>query len=328
MRLQSLPTLFLFLTVSSLAVFPPVLQPQSSCRAGDEPADSPACSIAANNSAPHGDLPSMTSNATPASPGSGKAASASQLQASIKSLAELRERYRAAGNRTAEAHAIGAIASSYNAMHQDQKAIETYQSALGIWRELGNKTGEGTTLAHIGDVYREWGFPEQAIRFYRDALKAYPSTSDRPLIASVRNNLGLAYFSVHDKKNCLTNLEQALADYRARHDLHGEAVTLVNLGSTYGFLANDPHKAVNYFQEALTKLEVLNDRSTEAGALELLGGVWIKLQKPDIAANTFKRSLFLFSRLGNAQGEASVRKQLRIMGESPDQASIPDRYSQ
>ena len=61
---------------------------------------------------------------------------------------------------------------AYNALHQQQRAVETFQSALDIWRELGDKNGEGTTLAHIGDVYREWGFPDQAIRFYRDALKS------------------------------------------------------------------------------------------------------------------------------------------------------------
>ena len=52
-----------------------------------------------------------------------------------------------------------------------------------------------------------------------------------------------------------------------------------------------------------------------------MGGIWIKLQKPDLAADSFNRSLFLYSRLGNAQGEASVRRQLRIMGESEDRAS-------
>ena len=91
--------------------------------------------------------------------------------------------------------------------------------------------------------------------------------------------------------------------YRARQDRQGEALTLTNLGSTYGFLINDPHKALDYFQEALTELELVNDRSTEADALELMGNIWLKLQKPDMAADTFHRSLFLYSRLGMRMGK-------------------------
>jgi tetratricopeptide (TPR) repeat protein len=113
----------------------------------------------------------------------------------------------------------------------------------------------------------------------------------------------------------LEYLDQALADYRARQDRQGEALTLTNLGSTYGFLINDPHKALDYFQEAVTELELVNDRSTEADALELMGNVWLKLQKQDMAVDTFQRALFLYSRLGDAHGEASVRKQLKTVGE-------------
>ncbi len=51
------------------------------------------------------------------------------------------------GNREAEAETLCALANSYNALHQQQKAVEDYQLALAIWRELGNKDGEATTLA-------------------------------------------------------------------------------------------------------------------------------------------------------------------------------------
>ncbi len=77
------------------------------------------------------------------------------------------------------------------------------------------------------------------------------------------------------------------------------------------FLVNDPQKALDYFQQAITKLELLNDRANEANTLELMGDVWVKLQKREMAVQSFQRSLFLYSRLGNTEGEASVRKQLR-----------------
>lgn len=316
MRLQSLPALYLLLASFSLAVTPSSLHSQPSV--ANEPAEPPSSATAANSSASMSESSLLNSAA---SPGSARLTTTLQVESSLKNLNGVLNHDRVTGNRPDEAHVLGAMASCYNALHQQQKAVETYQSELDIWRELGDKEGEGTTRAHIGDVYREWGFPDQAIHFYRDVLKIYPNSADNAIVAAVLNNLGLAYFALHDKKKSLEYLDRALAGFRARHDRQGEALTLTNLGSTYGFLVNDPHRALDYFQEALTKLELVNDRSTEATALELMGGIWIKLQKPDLAANTFKRSLFLFSRLGDAQGEASVRKQLRIMGVLEDRAS-------
>ena len=139
--------------------------------------------------------------------------------------------------------------------------------------------------------------------------------------AAVFNNLGLAYFALRDKKKCVDYLGQALADYRVKQDRQGEALTLTNLGSTYAFLINDPHKALDYFQEAITKIELTNDRLSEANAVQLMGTLWIKLQNPDMAVQCFNRALFLYSRLGNVQGVASVRKQLSALGEPETVAS-------
>jgi tetratricopeptide (TPR) repeat protein len=239
-----------------------------------------------------------------------------QIKLSLEALNEVLERYRQSDNREAEAHILGAIASSYSALREQQKAVEVYQAELNLWRALGDKKNEATTLAHIGDVYREWSFPDQAIHFYRDALKTYPASTAKTELAAVFNNLGLAYFALHDKKKCLENLDQSLAVYRAAQDRQGEARTLTNLASTYGFMLNDPHKAIDYFQDAVTRLELLNDRPTEASALQLMGNVWLKLQKQDMAIQSFQRALFLFERVGNVQGEVSVRKQLSRLSDN------------
>ena len=100
------------------------------------------------------------------------------------------EQYRQVGNRSAEARALGAIASSYNAIRQQQKAIEVFQAELNLWIALGDEKDEATALAHIGDVYRGWGFFDKAIHFYRDALK---TSTDKLEQAAILNNLGLAY---------------------------------------------------------------------------------------------------------------------------------------
>jgi len=290
MRCQSLPALPLFFALASVFVTPFPVYAQASDAAAEQPASSATTT-------------------------------ALQIKSSLEALNGVLERYRKVGNREGEAHTLGAIASSYNALRQQQKAVEIFQAELNLWRALGDKKNEGTTLAHIGDVYREWGFPDQAIHFYRDALKANPDSPDQKEKAAIFNNMGLAYFALHDKKKCVEYLDQSLADYRAVQDRQGEARALTNLGSTYRFLINDPHKALDYFQRAVTELELLNDRSTEASALELMGGVWMKLQKQDMAVESFHRALFLYERAGNVRGEASVRRQLSAVDDTETIAS-------
>ncbi len=312
MRLQSLPALSLLFASLLLFVTSTLLQAQPSGGAPNEPTDPPAAS-----SAPL----SLKTDVTPDIPVDAKPTMVRQTGLPLDELNRVLEKYRKSGNREAEGHTLGAIAGSYRALHQQQKALELYQLALTIWRDIGDKDDEATTLAHIGDVYREWGFHEQAIHLYRDALKVYPASTDKSELAAVFNNLGLAYFGLHDKKKCLENLDHALAEYRAKQDRQGEASVLTNLGSAYAFLGNDPHKALDYFQEAVTKLELLNDRSSEANAFQVMGLVWLKLQNHDMAVQSFQRALFLFGRTGNAQGEVSVRKQLKAITETETIAS-------
>jgi tetratricopeptide (TPR) repeat protein len=245
-----------------------------------------------------------------------------RIQDALDALNNVLRRDRESGDRVAEANVLGAIANSENALHQQQKALESLQAELGIWRDLGNQEGRALTLAHMGDVYRGWGFPEQANHFYRDALAIYPPEDKRGHAATL-NNLGLTYFSLRNKKKCLEKLNEALASYRALGDRHGEALALSNLGSTYNFLVNDPQKALEMFQEAVTKLELVEDRSSEANALDNMGVVWLNLRKPEMASLSFQHAITLFRAVGDAQGEAAVRRHMEALDQPGTIASGP-----
>jgi tetratricopeptide (TPR) repeat protein len=313
MRSQSLPTLSLLLSVAVLLVTN-TTQAQQAGLFGSESADLPSSTSAAGNTAQAAPNPVAKHDVEPATPTISKATTTIQLGYAVEALTNLLDQNRQSKNRQAEAHTLGALATAYGELRQQQKAVETFQAALAIWKELGNNAAEASTLAHIGDTYRDWGFPQQSLPYYRDALKLYPTTNQKTEEAAVINNLGLAYFGLHDRKKCLTNFNQALDSYRAMHDRQGEASTLTNIASAYSFLVHDQHKAIDYFQQAITTLELLDNKSQEANALELMGIVWMKLDKPDTAVQTFQRALFLYSRIGDARGKASVLKYLKSAG--------------
>jgi len=311
MRLQSSPTLSTLLAVASLLVTPMLLRPQQTALTPGEAFEPPSSSDSTADTAASTPLPVKPA----AAPSISSARTATtQTEFAVEALTLIADRYHQAGNRPAEAHTLSALATSYGSLRQQQKALELFQSALAIWRELVNKEDEASTLAHIGDVYREWGFPDQAVHFYRDALKYYQENPGKAEEAAVLNNLALSYFVLRDRKKCLSYLDQAASSYRAHQDRHGEALTLVNLGSVYGFLMNDPHKALDLFQEAITQLELLNDRAAEANAMDIVGELWQKLGKPEMAVISFQHALTLYGSLGDTKGEAAVRKHQEALG--------------
>ncbi|HMG85889.1 MAG TPA: tetratricopeptide repeat protein [Terracidiphilus sp.] len=313
MRKGSVPVVSTVLALASLFVTSMLLQAQQNALSPGEVTEAPSTSVASIASIPPPQLPpantTVVSTATPAKSETTRL----QTEFAVEALTRILADYRKSGNHSAEAHTLSALADSYSTLHQQQKAVELYQSALAIWRDLGDKQNQATMLAHIGDVYREWGFRDQAIHSYRDALKLYQGNYNKAEEAAVFNNLGLTYFVLGDKKKCLAYLGQAVASYHAQRDRRGEALTITNLGSTYAFLINDPHKALDFFQDAVTRLELLNDRASEANALDLMGELWLKLGKPELASLTFQHSLALYGALGDTQGQASVRRHMRNM---------------
>ena len=319
MRSQSPPPLSVPAVVAFVLLAAPMLHAQQLRSSSNEPPSLPT--TVATPPSPLLRIPSLRSDAAPS-----KATIAAQTVAerefAVKALTDFVEKYRQAGDRSAEAHTLSALGSSYINLHQYQKALEQFQSALTIWRDLGNKEFEASSLAHIGDVYRQWGFPDHATGFYRDSLKFYQEDSNSVDGAVVMNNLGLTYILLGDGRKSVEYLDKALKFYRAKQDRRGEALALANLASAFGFVMNDPHKALDFFQESITKLELLDDRAAEANTLELSGVIWMRLGKPDMAKLTFQHALALYGALRDAKGEASAERHMAMIGQHNTVASI------
>ena len=238
---------------------------------------------------------------------------AAQLRAVLDDLTALLDQYRREGNRHEQANVLSAMASAYRDLHEQQRSLESLNLALVLWRALGDKAREAETLSQTGEAYREWGFPDRAVPFFRQSLSVYPAANDSAGEAAALNGLAVAYLALHDKKMSLEYFNRALGAYRTNHDRLGEARAMSNIGATYFSLAHDPMKAVTTLQDAVTRLEVLNDSANEANALEIMGMAWERLGKPEMASVEFQRALMLFHNIGDAGGENSIRKQLSLL---------------
>lgn len=240
---------------------------------------------------------------------------AAQLHSMLDGLTRMLDEYRTTGNRHEEANVLCSMAGTYRDLHEQQRSLESLNSALVLWKSMGDKVKQAETFSQMGDVYREWGFPDRAVPFFRQSLAIFPKTNDVREEADAMNGLGVAYLALRDKRRSLDYFNRALALYRANHDQLGEARAMSNLGATYFSLVHDPTKAIAILQDALTRLEMLNDSANEANAIEIMGMAWKSLGKPDMASIQFQRALALFHQIGSAGGENSIRRQLQLLAD-------------
>lgn len=289
----------------------PVLPPTAAAQTTNLSANQPGAQLLASGTAPSPTDSPVSETSTLRT----SLKSPVQLNATLNDLTKMLDQYRSNGNRHEQANVLCAMASLYRDLHEQQRSLESLNSALELWKSMGETVREAETLSDIGDLYREWGFPDRAVPFFRQSLLIFPKTKDEAGGAEAMNGLGIAYLALRDKKRSQEYFNRALALYRAQRNELGEARALSNLGAAYFSLVHDPMKAITTLQDALTRLEVLNDTANEANALEIIGMAWKSLGKPEMASTAFQRALVLFHQVGSAAGENSIRRQLDLLKE-------------
>ena len=85
------------------------------------------------------------------------------------------------------------VATSYNALGQQDKATEAYRKALAAYQQVG-RTLDPDELYLMGTAYMRLDQDEQAVAALRQSIKI------RPNFAQSRYNLGVAYFATGDRR--------------------------------------------------------------------------------------------------------------------------------
>jgi len=176
------------------------------------------------------------------------------------------EAARAVHRRKDEGKLLNNLAGVYADLGEQQRALETFQTALAIGREVGDRAGEGTTLNNIGRVYADLGDRQRALETYETALAIRREVGDRAGEGTTLNNIAGVYAALGEKQRALETYETALAIRREVGDWAGEGTTLNNIGLIYADLG-DRQRALATYETALAILREVGDRSGESVTL-------------------------------------------------------------
>ncbi|MCS7179397.1 MAG: tetratricopeptide repeat protein [Anaerolineae bacterium] len=106
--------------------------------------------------------------------------------------------------------------------------------------------------------------------------------------------------------------KRALEAARRGGDQHGEATTLMNLGSVYSRQGRW-EEALEQYEQALETFRALGDRHGEAQTLTNLGSVYLQQGRWEEALEQYEQALEIFRALGDRHGEGQTLMNLGIL---------------
>jgi CHAT domain-containing protein/tetratricopeptide (TPR) repeat protein len=167
------------------------------------------------------------------------------------------------------------------------KAMASYQQALGLWRSVGDHGGEALALYRIGQLYQMQEKSDQALDLFSQSIAAYQAAEDPRGEASALNRRGGTLSKQGKTTEALASFQQALELFRKLGDLHGQGSVLNNIGATnFGLGRVSP--AVEAYEEALGFWKRLGDTENEGATQLNLGQLYVAQGRPEEARDALE----------------------------------------
>lgn len=172
-----------------------------------------------------------------------------------------------------------------------------------------------------------------AVDKYMEAYSRWMSAGSRREAARALEAAGETHFILSEYRPALAAYGEALEIRRATKDRLGIIETLNDIGYTYTYLGQN-EEALSYLKQAKSRLDKLRatdeaDERTriEAQLMNNMGEVYYSLSDVKNALDCFKRSLALWTAVGDRKGEALAQLNLGYMDSNfGDLKSASERY--
>jgi CHAT domain-containing protein len=186
-----------------------------------------------------------------------------------------------------------------------QNALNFFAQAQSLTDEKSEPFKMGQISTGIGEVFLESGLPEIAVGKFREALEHYVLAQSRRAETATKWQIGRAQYLSGEYKPALETLLTARNEAAARKDVQLLALCDDFLGRTYAALA-DSTAALGYFESALTGFTQAKSPMEAARTRVLLGGIYQRQAKYDLARKEYLRSLESFRSLSDHVNESAA----------------------
>ena len=231
------------------------------------------------------------------------------------------------GDRLRTAMAVNSVARANSALGRN-KTAQTLLQKTPTQLDSNASAEERQIVAeaniYLGEVYLTQGISIKSANHFEKARKLCIELGYRAGEAQTKLNLGYALSSMGHQTEALTQLKDAMQQYRLIGHLRGEALSLTMIGSVYSFQGNE-QAAFESHTKALEMFRRIGDRQGEGVAVNGVGQAYEDLGDKQAALDRYLQSLSIFEKNENvdsaAVNEYKIAQTYRALG-NIDQAFV------
>ena len=181
------------------------------------------------------------------------------------------------GNKYTIAGCYYNIASLHQMKGEYSVAIDMHKKALLIRKEINFKSGIAESLMSIAHIHHSLGNYIEATKYHLDALKIIEASNNKVGLAMAYEKIGLLYYSENKNKEALEYFLKAFKINEQIGSAEGLAATYGNLGNVYQRF-DSLNKALDYYQAALQIDQKVKDKRGICFDYRNIGLVYINLK--------------------------------------------------
>ena len=183
------------------------------------------------------------------------------------------------------------IGVCYHKSDFGERAISEFVKGLKL--SANNPKFSAKLLHNIGNVHKRMQNYIAAIEYFKKAEAIDIANKDSVVLAKNYNSLGEVYHSQNLNDSALIYFSSARNLFHKTRQSEFEAITLANLGATYGSFPDSLAKAHSAYQAANEKFKELGINIYQPDILEGIGEILVKEGRFHEAINTFNESVEL-----------------------------------
>lgn len=208
---------------------------------------------------------------------------------------------------------------AWQGLSKNQKALESFQTALSAFRAAGNQDGELIALSDIGRQYYAVGEAIKSLEYANQGLALSREYKMPIREARFAQDIGRVYVSIGDDDSALEYCQEALKLFRAAKYVGGETAVLILLGDIHRSLEDFAAALADYNQAAQLARE---NKLSEAAArtASRLGAVYTARGEYATALEHLQQALTFFRATGNRRSEINA-----LLGLGRTYAKMEDR---
>ncbi len=127
------------------------------------------------------------------------------------------------------------------------EALKYFNQASLIYNYNPKNYQQARLYLYMGNIQIDLSTSSQTIKSYRAALGFYKKQNDQTRVASIQNNIALAYIESSDFENAEKYLDSSLAIRKEKDDLIGVGQAYNNYGTMF-FKMNEFQKALDFYK--------------------------------------------------------------------------------